>query len=149
MAILQLWSLLATYLFYCISLLCFRAGMRFSMSQDLFRQIGEKLESLFKKKLALFIVDKTHGESQPVNYFLGRRIFAILWKNVFKKEYSVINFVLWKTKKNPQKLPQFQQTIWKGVAVFYTFIFWISPNLAKYTCGLSPLEQHHKIDLKK
>ncbi len=29
---------------------------------------------------------------------------------------------------------------------FYTFIFWISPNLAKYTYGLSPLEQHHKIE---
>jgi hypothetical protein len=29
--------------------------------------------------------------------------------------------------------------------IFYIFIFWISPNFAKYTYGLSPLEQHHKI----
>ncbi len=38
--------------FILIYFLCFRAGVRFSMSQDLFRHIGEKLQSLFPKKNA-------------------------------------------------------------------------------------------------
>jgi hypothetical protein len=29
---------------------------------------------------------------------------------------------------------------------FSTFIFWISWNLGKCTCGWSPHEQHHKIE---
>jgi hypothetical protein len=32
---------------------------------------------------------------------------------------------------------------------FSNFIFWISPNLVKYSYGWSPLEQHHKIQMKK
>jgi hypothetical protein len=32
---------------------------------------------------------------------------------------------------------------------FYSFIFRISPKLAKYIYGLLPLEQHHKIEKKK
>ncbi len=115
--------------FYFISFLCFRAGVRFSMSQDLFRQIGEKLESLFQKSLALFIVHKTHGESQPANYFFGWRIFAILLENVFKKEYSVINSFLCKTKslKNPKKSQKICHNCSKQYErvfqFFYTFIF--------------------------
>jgi hypothetical protein len=35
-----------------------------------------------------------------------------------------------------------------GCLRFSAFVFWILPNLAKYTYGWSPLEQHHKI-LKK
>jgi hypothetical protein len=55
------------------------------MSQDLFRQIGEKLESLFKKSLHFFIVDKTHGEWQPVNFnFFWVTHFHHFVKNVFK-----------------------------------------------------------------
>jgi hypothetical protein len=37
----------------------------------------------------------------------------------------------------------------KGCLRFYTFIFWISPNLAKYTYGWLSLEQQHKIGGKK
>jgi hypothetical protein len=71
------------------------------MSQNLFRQIGEKLESLFKKKactfhispnwreirifihkkkLALFIVDKNAWRVVASDFilFFGWRIFAIL-----------------------------------------------------------------------
>jgi hypothetical protein len=37
-----------------------------------------------------------------------------------------------------------------GASDFFTFIFLISPpNLAKYTCELSSLEQHYKIEEKK
>jgi hypothetical protein len=36
----------------------------------------------------------------------------------------------------------------QGWLRFYTFIFWISPNLAKYTYGLLPLAQHCKIGEK-
>jgi hypothetical protein len=36
----------------------------------------------------------------------------------------------------------------KGCLRFSTFIFWISPNLSKYTYGLSPLEQHQKFERK-
>jgi hypothetical protein len=32
---------------------------------------------------------------------------------------------------------------------FYIFIFWISPNLAKYTFGILTFEQHCKIEKKK
>ncbi len=32
----------------------------------------------------------------------------------------------------------------KGCFSFSTFLFWISPNLAKYTYTPSPPEQHHK-----
>jgi hypothetical protein len=35
----------------------------------------------------------------------------------------------------------------KGCFKFYTFIFWISPNLVTYR--LSSLEQHHKIERKQ
>jgi hypothetical protein len=37
----------------------------------------------------------------------------------------------------------------KGCLRFYTFIFWISPNLAKYTFGIFTFEQHCKIEKKK
>jgi hypothetical protein len=37
----------------------------------------------------------------------------------------------------------------KGCFKFYTFIFWISPNLVKYTYRLLSLEQHHKIERKQ
>jgi hypothetical protein len=47
--------------------------------------------------------------------------------------------------KNSQKLPQLP-AIWKHAKDFLTFIIWISSNLAKYTYGPLPLEQHHKIE---
>ncbi len=37
----------------------------------------------------------------------------------------------------------------KGCLKFYTFIFGTLPNLEKYTCGISPLEQQHFCDGKK
>ncbi len=40
-------------------------------------------------------------------------------------------------------------TIWKGCLRFSTFMFLISPNLAKYTYGRSALEQYHKIEKRK
>jgi hypothetical protein len=33
----------------------------------------------------------------------------------------------------------------KGCLRSSTFIFWISPNIAKYTYGQLPFEQHHRI----
>jgi hypothetical protein len=36
--------------------------------------------------------------------------------------------------------------IWNSYFIFFTFIFLISPNLAKYTCGRLPPE--HKIEKK-
>jgi hypothetical protein len=36
-----------------------------------------------------------------------------------------------------------------GCFRFCTFIFFISQFFDKYACGLSPLEQHHKIEKKK
>jgi hypothetical protein len=108
------------------------------VSQDLFRQIGDKLEFLFKKSLHFFIVDKTHGESQPVIlFYFGVTHFRHFVKNVFQKEYSVINSFLSKTKKNPKKLPQLQQTICKGVSVFILSYFeyrqiWLNTYLMDY-----------------
>jgi hypothetical protein len=39
----------------------------------------------------------------------------------------------------------------KGGLIFFppTFIFLISPNLAKYSCEQSPLEQHYRIAEKE
>jgi hypothetical protein len=34
----------------------------------------------------------------------------------------------------------------KGCLRFFIFIFWVLPNLVKYTYGWSPLKQHHKIE---
>jgi hypothetical protein len=54
--------------------------------------------------------------------------------------------------KNSQKYEQIVTIAYnvKGCFRFDTFIFWISPNLAKYTYGLLlPLEQHHQIFKKK
>jgi membrane protease YdiL (CAAX protease family) len=57
-------------------------------------------------------------------------IFAILWK---------------KFKTICQKYATIADTM-KMCFRFYTFIFWILPNLAEYTYEQSPLEQHHAID---
>jgi hypothetical protein len=52
-----------------------------------------------------------------------------LWKMSSKKNISVINSFLWKTKslknqkKSKKKLPQLQQTIWKDVSVFILSYF--------------------------
>ncbi len=75
--------------------------------------------------------------------------------NILEKKYSVTNSVSQKTKS-----PRTRFSIKKFTKIFHhclhhgtrgawdfsTFIFWISPNLAKYSYGWSPLEQHHKID---
>jgi len=79
------------------------------------------------------------------------QVFSILQKKYFKKQYYVINFTFKKIVKKPKKSIFFSKltTIacnMKGCLRFYTFMFWILPNLAKYIHGLSPLEQHHKIE---
>jgi hypothetical protein len=38
--------------------------------------------------------------------------------------------------------------MWEGGLRLSTFIFWIFPNLVKYTYRWLPLEQHHKIGKK-
>jgi hypothetical protein len=122
MAILRLWSLLATYLFYFISFLCFRAGVRFSMSQDLFRQIGEKLESLFKKRLHFSLWIKCMASQRII--FLGGA-FRHFVKNVFKKEYSVINSFLWK----PKKIATIAANNMKGCFSFFILSYFEYPQI--------------------
>jgi hypothetical protein len=50
-----------------------------------------------------------------------------------------------KGKNKCHKLPQISFNM-MGCFKFYTSMFWISPNLAKYTCELSTIEQHHEIE---
>jgi hypothetical protein len=49
-----------------------------------------------------------------------------------------------------KKMPKFATNAYnmKRHPRFYIFIFWLLPNLAKYTYGLLPLEQHYKIEIK-
>jgi hypothetical protein len=51
-------------------------------------------------------------------------------------------------KKILKKLPQSAYNM-KGCSRISTFIFAIWPNLAKYTYGQLPFEQHHKIGKKR
>jgi hypothetical protein len=37
----------------------------------------------------------------------------------------------------------------KGCLIFFTYIFWILPKLAKYNYGWSSLEQYHNLKKKK
>ncbi len=91
---------------------------------------------------------KSFSLQGPVGFFVVNfRHFVI---NVFRNEYSVTIFLFWgKFPKN--KLPKITAIAYnlKGCLRFHTIIFWISPNLAKYTYGLLPLEQHHEIEGKK
>jgi hypothetical protein len=51
-------------------------------------------------------------------------------------------------KKSPEKEIQIFNKAYniKGCLRFSNFIFWTLSNLAKYTYGWSPIEQHHKIE---
>ncbi len=87
----------------------------------------------------------------PAGFFVAN--FRHLVKNVFRNEYSVTIFFFGEDfgKIFKKKLPKFTTIAYKlkGCLRFHTIIFWISPNLAKYTYALLPLEQHHKIERKK
>ncbi len=69
-------------------------------------------------------------------------VFAILWKMFSKKIVSQIPWFFFLEKVRHYCL----QYDMKGCLRFYSFIFWISSNSAKYTYGLSPLEQQRKIE---
>jgi hypothetical protein len=69
-------------------------------------------------------------------------VFTILWK-MFSKKNSVTNSLIIFLEKIRHYCLQYDM---KGCLRFYSFIFWISSNSAKYTYGLSPLEQQRKIE---
>jgi len=83
--------------------------------------------------------------------------FSPFCKKYFEKAKPFVKhsllFFFWKT--NCQKNETFAFKIssiaynTKGCLRFFSFIFWISPNLAKYTYGWLSLEQHHKIGKNK
>jgi hypothetical protein len=90
---------------------------------------------------------------KAINFFVVA--FSHFAKRMFcKKEYSLENSLVKKKKithkgklsvaKNRHNCRQYEWVL----QYFFTFIFLISPNLAKYTCELSSLEQHHKIEEK-
>jgi hypothetical protein len=60
-------------------------------------------------------------------------------KILFKKKFA---------KKKPKRLVKFYHNWLQHEKVFKknSFIFWILPNLVKYTYGWLPIEQHHKIE---
>jgi hypothetical protein len=73
--------------------------------------------------------------------YLKKRILCRKFP-VFKKKTSPEN-----QKKNSKKLPKIVTIAYNLKRWFFYFrIFYILPNLAKYTSGPSPLEQHHKIE---
>jgi hypothetical protein len=63
-----------------------------------------------------------------------------------KENYIAVFLNFW-----TRKLPQIVAFVYnkKGVYNFSTFIFSISPNLAKYSYGWLASEQHHKFSEKK
>jgi len=81
--------------------------------------------------------------------------FSPFYEKKCKKEFSVTNSLLFFFGKiSPKKwfflISKIRhycvQYDMKGCLRFYNSIFWILSNLAKYTYGLSPLEQQHKIE---
>jgi hypothetical protein len=88
------------------------------------------------------------GAPHCSNFFLWR-IFAFLRK-IFSenKILSEFPYFIRKNSKNLTKIVMIAYNM-QGCLRFYTFMFLISPDLAKLTYGLLPLEQHHKIEKKK
>jgi hypothetical protein len=84
-------------------------------------------------------------------FFCGE--FSLFYEKYFQKYILCLMFLFEKQSKEPiffnsSKIITITYNM-KGCLTFYTFIFGTSPNLEKYTCGLSPLEQHHKSEGKK
>jgi hypothetical protein len=65
-----------------------------------------------------------------------------------KKKEGIFSFKFPVFKKILKKLPQSAYNM-KGCLRLSTFIFAIRPNLANYTYGQLPFEQHHKIEKKR
>jgi hypothetical protein len=88
-------------------------------------------------------------------FFSGELILTILRKEFSKNILSQIPFLKTKIVKKKNRMKKKKARIatitsnMKGCFRFDTFMFRISPNLAKYTNELSPPEQRHKIDPKK
>jgi hypothetical protein len=74
-----------------------------------------------------------------VKYILDKRIFCCKFLVFFKEKKG-------QRMKEIRKLAKISYNI-KAWLRFSTFIFWISPNLAKYIYGWLPIEQYHKIEL--
>jgi len=82
--------------------------------------------------------------------------FASLQKVFWKKEYSIkipcsfeSNLPKYqKSSKNLPKITTIANDLKQLHPIFFTFIFLISPNLAKYTYERLPPERHHKIEKK-
>jgi len=84
----------------------------------------------------------SHGPGPHTNDFFLWLIFAILLKNKFGQRNILSKFLF--LQEIRQKSAQLLTT-WKGAQDFSTFHVSISPNLAKYSYGWLPLEQHHEI----
>jgi hypothetical protein len=76
-------------------------------------------------------------------FFWKRKILSQILFLFEKKSPKNENFIT-----NLSNFNTFDYNMKEGLR-FSTFIFWISPKLAKHTYGWLPLEQHHKIEKKK
>ncbi len=126
--------------------------------------LGKKFDSIYLSINAITIptigfkvytfrsFGRNFGQNQAKVDECSLNFLAILWK-YFQKEISVtnslLNFFILSTneKKTRQKLSQLP-TIMNGCLRFLYFHVLNIANLAKCTYGLSPLEQHHKIERK-
>jgi hypothetical protein len=93
-------------------------------------------------------------KSYPIRWFFCDELFSILWKYFEKRIFwSQVAYYLQKKKFNKNeflflissKIPVITYNM-KGCLRFSIFIFWILPNLSKYTYGWSSLDEHHKIE---
>jgi len=81
-----------------------------------------------------------------ISVIFSWQIFTILQK-IFLKT-NILSRVLYSIEDNSPKNFTITYNM-KGCLRFYTFIFLILLNLAKFTYGLSPIEQHHEVGKKK
>jgi hypothetical protein len=70
-------------------------------------------------------------------------VIFVLWR-ICRKYFEKKNTL----SKNSLKFSTVAYNI-KEYLKFPSFIFWILPNLAKYTSGRLPIKQHHKIEKRK
>jgi hypothetical protein len=102
------------------------------------------------------VVITNNNRENPNEWIFFGGEFTPFYKKYSQKVNSVMNSLFsWKQflnkmksgSKSPPKIAIIAY-IMKGCGRFYTCIFWTLPNLAKFICGLSSLEQYHKIEKK-
>jgi hypothetical protein len=125
-----------------------------SYSRKLWWFFGNKKNKEFVTKYSILKMFFTKRQNiSKNNHWVGTHWFLVLsfvenfrhfgnslWKQVFVPNFLILEFLEFKICEKNHNCLQYE-----GCLRFFTFIFWIFPNLAKGSYRWLPFKQHHKI----